>query len=86
MAQFFLYALVSGSCESMIGYTAGLGVLSGAVSCTHILVCLGTVPHVGNSVLRGNAVIRAMMWIVTRHMHGRVSVYVGCIALISCSA
>ena len=50
------------------------------------LVCLGTVPHVGNSVLRGDAVIRAMMWVVTRHMHGRVSVYVGCIALNSCSA
>ena len=56
------------------------------MSCTHVLVCLGTVPHVGNSVLRGDAVIRAMMWVVTHHMHGRVSVYVGCIALNSCSA
>ena len=73
MDQFFLYAPVSGSCESR-------GVLLGAVSCTHVLVSLGTVPHVGNSVLRGDAVIRAMMWVVTRHMHGRVSVYVGCIA------
>jgi len=63
----------------MIGYTAGLGLL-GAVSCTHVLVCLGTIPHVGNSVLRDDAVIRAMMWVVTRHMHGRVSVYVECIA------
>jgi len=25
MDQFFLYASVSGSCESMIGYTADLG-------------------------------------------------------------
>jgi len=51
----------------------------------HVLVCLGIVPHVGNSVLRGDVVIRAMMSVVTRHMHGRVSVYVGCIALNSCS-
>ena len=51
------------------------------MSCTHVLVCLKTVPHVGNSVLRGDAVIRAMMWVVTRHMHGRVSVYVKCIVL-----
>ena len=56
------------------------------MSCTHILVCLGIVPHVGNSVLRDDAIIRAMMWVVTRHMHGRVSVHVGCIALNSCSA
>ena len=47
---------------------------------------LGTVPHAGNSVLRGDAVIRAMMWVVTRHMHGWVSVYVECIVLNSCSA
>ena len=47
---------------------------------------LGTVPHAGNSVLRGDAVIRAMMWVVTRHMHGRVSVYVKCIVLNFCYA
>jgi len=40
----------------------------------------------GDSVLRGDAVTRAMMWVVTRHMHGWVSVYVGCIALNSGSA
>ena len=55
--------------------------LLGVVSCAQVLVCLGIVPHVGNSVLRGDAVIRAMMWVVTRHMHGRVSVYVKCIVL-----
>ena len=40
----------------------------------------------GDSVLRGDAVIRAMMWVVARHMHGRVSVYVKCIVKNSCSA
>jgi len=29
----------------------------------------------GDSVLRGDAVTRAMMWVVTHHMHGR-GVYV----------
>ena len=51
------------------------------MSCAQVLVCLGIVPHVGNSVLRGDAVIRAMIWVATHHMHGRVSVYVKCIVL-----
>ena len=40
-----------------------------------------TVPHVGNSVLRGDAIIRVMIWVATPHMHGWVSVYVECIVL-----
>ena len=39
------------------------------------LVCLGQYRMLGDSVLRGDAVTRAMMWVVTRHMHGR-GVYV----------
>ena len=49
--------------------------------CTPVWCVLGTVPRVGDSVLRGDAVIRAKMWVATHHMHGRVSVYVKCIVL-----
>ena len=66
----------------MIGCTAGLGECCWVLCHAHMFwSVLGTIPHVGNSVLRGDAVIRVMMWVVTHHMHGRVSVYVGCIVL-----
>ena len=46
-------------------------VLLGAVSYTHVWCAWEQYRMLGDSVLRGNAVTRAMMWVVTRHMHGR---------------
>jgi len=39
-----------------------------------------------DSVMRGDAVTRAMMWVVTHHVHGCGVYCVGCKALNSCSA
>ena len=47
------------------------GVLLGAVSCTHVACAWEQYRMLGDSVLRGDAVIRAMMWVVTCHMHRR---------------
>jgi len=47
------------------------GVLLGAVSCTHIWCVWEQYRILGDSVRRGDAVIRAMMWVVARHMHRR---------------
>jgi len=40
----------------------------------------------GDSILRGDAVTRAMMWVVTHQCLDVVFMCVGCIALNSCSA
>ena len=54
----------------MIGYTADLG------KCFRVLchARISSVPRNsttcgGDSILRGDAVTRAMMWVVARHMH-----------------
>jgi len=47
------------------------GVLLGAVSCIHVWCAWEQYHMLGDSVLRGDAVIRAMMWVVTCHMHRR---------------
>jgi len=47
------------------------GVLLGVVSCTHGWCAWEQYRMLGDSILRGDAVIRAMMWVVARHMHGR---------------
>ena len=47
------------------------GVLLGAVSCTHDWCVWEQYRMLEDSVLRGDAVIRAMMWVVARHVHGR---------------
>ena len=52
------------------------GVLLGAVSCTHAWCVWEQYRMLGYSVRWGDAVVRAMMWVVARHMHGwGVSVY-----------
>jgi len=61
-------------------------VILGAVSRTHVWCARKQYRMLGDSILRGDVVTRAMMWVVTCHMHG-CGVYVcGCIALNSCSA
>ena len=40
----------------------------------------------GDSVLRGDAITRAMMWVVTHHMHGSGVYACGVVDLNSCSA
>ena len=61
-------------------------VLLCAVSCTHVWCVWEQYRMMGESVLRCDAVTRAMMWVVTRHMHGRGVYVCGCIALNSCFA
>ena len=47
-----------------------MGVLLGAVPCTHVWCVWEQCRMLGNSILRGDAVTRAMMGVATRHMHG----------------
>jgi len=81
--SFFPYASVSESCESMIRYTAGLEKCFRVLCPTHIFRVLGKhYRMVGDSVLRGDAVIRVIMWVVACHIQVWVPVCVECIALI----
>jgi len=45
-------------------------VILGAVSCTHVWCAWEQYRMLEDSVLRGDAVTRAMMWVETHHMHG----------------
>jgi len=63
-------------CEHDLIHCRSRGVLLGAVSCTHVWCAWEQYHMLGDSVPIGDAVIRTMMRVVTRHMHGR-----GCLCM-----
>jgi len=67
--DFFLYTSISVSCESMIRYTADLGKCFWVLCPMHIFwVFIEKYHLVGDSVLRGDAIIRVMIWVLALHI------------------